>query len=256
MDGRTYDGSAFAIYPMVEERAATGRVARVYGDVLARMPMVPSLFKSLAVCPPYLELAWAQARDALDSNQFAVATEAVIGSAGGATDPVAHEDVRDALGAFIEPLGRMLLVAAGLRLALDDRLEGTPASPLELETPDPGDLDGAAPAQWEVDAADRFGEIRHALRTPIVNSIWRSLAGEGLLEAAWSELRPQVRTTLDAADRPYRAALDRAEVLRWSYTANPRALAAAGISDAAPGISTILEAYLLTLARVLTLVAP
>jgi hypothetical protein len=47
-------------YPMIEEDEATGRVAAVYADVLARAPLVPSLLKSLGVCPPYLVLAWEQ----------------------------------------------------------------------------------------------------------------------------------------------------------------------------------------------------
>jgi len=50
----------FAIYPMVEEAEATGVVAAVYAELLRRMPFVPSLFKSLAVCPPYLVLAYEQ----------------------------------------------------------------------------------------------------------------------------------------------------------------------------------------------------
>jgi hypothetical protein len=53
--------NAFAIYPMVEEHEATGRVAGVYNQILESMPFVPSLFKSLATCPGYLVLAWDQA---------------------------------------------------------------------------------------------------------------------------------------------------------------------------------------------------
>ena len=57
----------FAIYPMVEEAEATGVVAGVYAELLSRMrmPFVPSLFKSLAVCPPYLVLAYEQCEGVL-----------------------------------------------------------------------------------------------------------------------------------------------------------------------------------------------
>lgn len=40
-----------AIYPMVEEAESVGVVAAVYSRILSRMPLVPSLFKSFAVCP-------------------------------------------------------------------------------------------------------------------------------------------------------------------------------------------------------------
>jgi len=56
MDGVVDD--PMALYPMVEEATATGTVAAVYAQIVAVMPIVPSVFKSLALCPPYLVLAW------------------------------------------------------------------------------------------------------------------------------------------------------------------------------------------------------
>jgi hypothetical protein len=67
-----------AAYPMVDDAATTGRVAEVYADILGRFPMVPSLFKSLAVSPGYLQLAWEQTRGVLDDDEFAAATERLI----------------------------------------------------------------------------------------------------------------------------------------------------------------------------------
>ncbi|MQA04527.1 MAG: hypothetical protein GEV07_18030 [Streptosporangiales bacterium] len=62
-------------YPMVEPGAATGKVAAVYAQIAEVMPIVPSLFKSLAACPPYLALAWDQAAPALrDDIHLAAAT--------------------------------------------------------------------------------------------------------------------------------------------------------------------------------------
>ncbi len=66
MASNLHDGYAF--YPMVEESEATGVVAGVYTELLQRMPFVPSLFKSLAVCPPYLVLAYEQCGSVLDSD--------------------------------------------------------------------------------------------------------------------------------------------------------------------------------------------
>jgi len=60
----------FAAYPMVEEAQAIGVVAGVYAALLDRMPFVPSLFKSLAVCPAYLVLAAEQAIPALADPAF------------------------------------------------------------------------------------------------------------------------------------------------------------------------------------------
>lgn len=60
----------FAINPMVEEGEATGAVPAVYVDILERLPMVPSLYKSLAACPHYL--AWEQSVGILGKEPFAV----------------------------------------------------------------------------------------------------------------------------------------------------------------------------------------
>ena len=53
---------SFVPYPMIEEDEATGRVAAVYTRVLEHSAFVPSFLKSLALCPPYLVLAWEQWR--------------------------------------------------------------------------------------------------------------------------------------------------------------------------------------------------
>ena len=58
----------FVGYPMVEESEATGAVAAVYARLRKHMPFVPSLFKSLALCPGYLVLAAEQAAGALSDT--------------------------------------------------------------------------------------------------------------------------------------------------------------------------------------------
>lgn len=63
----------FAIYPMVDEGEATGVVAGVYAALLTRMPFVPSLFKSFALCPHYLVLAYEQSTGVLYSDALKTA---------------------------------------------------------------------------------------------------------------------------------------------------------------------------------------
>lgn len=243
----------FAVYPMVEEHEATGRVAAVYAQILASMPFVPSLFKSLATCPQYLVLAWDQASHALADPAFGRAAASLSESARQIGEAPPAGRVGDALGGFVDPLGRMLLIAVGLLEALEGRLEGRTADPNPAEA-EPAEPTAGVPSQWDVDAWAAYGEIRRALDTPIINSIWRSLAGEGLLDEAWRTLAPQVATSRPHADMLQREAVDRARSLPWAVVATPEALDAAGAADARPAQASILDGYVKTLPRVLALV--
>lgn len=252
------DTRKFVIYPMVEEQEATGRVAVVYQAILDRLPMVPSLFKSLAVCPPYLQLAWSQVEGVMAEADFDVAASELADACAEAARPHPDPATSDALGGFVNPLARMTLVAAGLVLALEGRIDAPLATPLTARAgfdPSAGQLQGAVPAAWKVDAAEVFGEIRHRLRTPIINSIWRALAGEGRLDDAWRHLAPQIPNTTGPAATVQADALERAGTLPWRTAASPEALEAAGVTDAMPGMRRILDGYLFTLPRVLALVA-
>lgn len=244
----------FAIYPMVEEHEASGRVAAVYSQALEHMPFVPSLFKSLAVCPPYLVLAWRQAEAAFATEAFGDEARRLAGAVSQAAVAPTETEIRDALAGFVEPLGRMLLLSAGLLAAVEGELFGGPAP----ATP-PEQLDRAArspsPAQWELNEDELFGRLRLALRTPLVNSIWRTLAERGLLQVAWTHLEPQVDGTAGAASELQADAVGTARRLDWPVVAGPEALDGAGMADGAPGIAVILDAYVKTLPRVLALVA-
>jgi len=193
----------FTAYPMVEEAQATGAIAAVYASLLDRMPFVPSLFKSLAVCPGYLVLAAEQAAPALADPTFASLAERLASSVRTAAAPPPDGEARAALAAFVEPLSRMLLLTAGLRLALDGELDAPPAPG---RAPEPRRVRAAhpAPSPQDAPAPELYGDIRAALQTPLVNSVWRSLAGRGLLEPAWAALRPQVAATRPAARCPGR----------------------------------------------------
>lgn len=214
-----------ALYPMVEESEAVGTVAAVYAQIVEVMPIVPSVFKSLAVCPPY------------------------------AARPPDDPQVREALAGFVAPLSQMLLLCVGLTEALAGRLPGEPARGQVPAAAGPVQPRRHVPSAAQTGSEDLYGEIRAALRTPLINSIWRSLAGRGLLGTAWNQLGPQVEPTRE----PARALADRARratrQLSWPVLADPVALRASGVAEAAPGIAAILGCYVTTLPRVLTLVA-
>jgi hypothetical protein len=248
-------GNGFAIYPMVEEREATGIVAGVYAEVLDAMPFVPSLFKSLAVCPRYLALAWRQAAPALGSEAFGAAAGRLVASVEHAASPPESDRAREVLGRFVDPLGRMLLLSAGLLEAVEGRLAGEPAAGPPPEAAEPVVPEGGAPSQWEAPAPAAYGAIRAALETPLVNSIWRTLAGEGLLDEVWAALGAQVAATRPAADRLQHEAVRAAHEQDWRVVASPAALDGEGVGDAAPALAAILDAYVKTLPRVLTLAA-
>jgi hypothetical protein len=244
----------FAIYPMVEESEATGRVAATYAAILGSMPFVPSLFKSFAVCPQYLVLAWDQASHVLGTDNFdAAATD--LSDAASTGTPVDDEEVRTALGEFVGPLARMLVLAAGLLAAAEGQLRGKPAS-ADIATGGRASPTKPIASQWDATAYPQFGEIRRTLDTPIINSIWRSLAEQGLLDRTWAALAPQAAGSRPAAARLQDRAVDAARSVHWPVVADRDALAAAGIDDALPAVTAILDAYVKTLARVLVLVAP
>ncbi|WP_164700021.1 hypothetical protein [Modestobacter sp. KNN46-3] len=248
------DADGLVGYPMVEEADATGAVAAVYADLLESMPFVPSLFKSLALCPGHLLLAHEQAAGVLSHPSFAEAAQQLVASVQDAVRPPADAEVRAALAEFAEPLSRMLLLAAGLRIALDGDLDAPPAAG-EAPQPRPVRPRNPAPSPQDAPAPRLYGRIRAELETPIINSIWRSLAGRGLLEAAWNDLGPQVPAARATADGLQRRAVEAARRLPWQVAADPAALEQAGLGDARPGIADVLGAYLTTLPRVLVLVA-
>jgi hypothetical protein len=248
-------GDSLALYPMVEISAATGTVAAVYAQIAEVMPIVPSVFKSLAVCPPYLALAWDQAAPILRTETYHALAGELADLVQAATIPPEDPHLRDALAAFVPPLSQMLLLCAGLREALAGRLEGVPA---RVDVPlVEGPIQPHRPVPTPEETGDEkvYLEIMAALRTPLINSIWRSLAGQGLLRPTWNVLCTQVDQTREDVDGLTERVSRSAYELAWPVVASPTALKMAGIANAGPGMSTILDCYLATLPRVLTLVA-
>ncbi|HEV2752680.1 MAG TPA: hypothetical protein VGV36_02455, partial [Solirubrobacteraceae bacterium] len=194
-------------YPMVEEDEATGRVAAVYAAVLEQAPFVPSLLKSLAVCPPYVVLAWEQAAPVLASADAAETVERLAASVTDAATPPGDPRDRRLLAGFVEPLGRMLLVSCGLLAALEGALAGRPSA-RGSAPPAPSQplRSSVAPIGGLAAHADVLGRVRAALDTPIVNSVWRRAAEEGRLEALWDQLEPQATANRARADALHDAA--------------------------------------------------
>ena len=244
----------FAIYPMIEEPEASGVVAGVYAQLLESLPFVPSLFKSLALSPGYLVLAYEQAAAVMQDDAFRAAAQELSNSVGDAARPPEDAEVQQTLAQFVGPLGRMLLLSCGLLLALEGRLEVEPAS---SPRPDPRPVrpERQQPSQWQAPAPALYGEIRAALQAPLVNTIWRTLAGKGQLESAWGALAPQVESTRRVADALQGNAMQAAQQVRWTVGATPAALERAGVADVAPGMAAVLDAYVKTLPRVLVLAA-
>lgn len=245
----------FAAYPMVEEEHASGRVAAVYADMLTQMPMVPSLFRTLALCPPYLVMAWRQTAPVLQDGRAEAAGSELASRVRDVTPPPVDPTIRDELGQFVGPLGRMLFIASGLRLALDGDIRAAAArADIEPRASAP-EAQRTVPSSAAIDDPRPFDAIRRDLSTPIVNSLWRHLAGLGLLASAWEHLGPHAPASMTAGghlgDRARMMALE----TDWPVAATPAALSAAGCPDAASGMAAVLDGYRMTLPRVLALVA-
>jgi hypothetical protein len=245
-----------AEFPMVHEAEASGRVAAVYADAAGRAPFVPSILKSLAVCPPYLVLAWQQMAPLLDDPAFKDAAAKLVEGVSEAAEPPGDAGDRQLLARFVEPLSTMLLLCSGLLAALDGELTGHSSAAAETPAQPAAPVAASVPSTSDLAAeADVLGRIRAALGTPIVNSIWRVAASEDRLRRIWDHLEPQAAPTRIAADELRQRADDAARGLPWRAVADRHALNAAGIADAEAGMREILEAYVITLPRVLALVA-
>lgn len=87
--------------------------------------------------------------------------------------------------------------------------------------------------------------------------MWRWAAAQDALADAWRHLAPHTREPAFAATsgRLHDTSLTAARRIHWPAVAAPDTLDRHGIMDAAPGMASILDAYLTTLPCVLVLVA-
>jgi hypothetical protein len=242
----------FAIYPMVEEAEATGAVAGLYAQLLTRMPFVPSLFKSFAVCPPYLVLAYEQAAGVLDGHELTQAGQDLEASVRHVVQPPEQGAGPPGARHVRGPARPDAAAVPGLLLALDGELEAPPV-PGEAPPARPVKPDEPPSSQWDAPAPALYGAIRAALDTPVINTIWRQLAGAGQLEQAWAVLGPQTAPSRPAADELQDRALEIARRLSWTVVADGVTLDGSGIRDGVPRMTAVLDAYVKTLPRVLVL---
>lgn len=244
----------FAAYPMVEEAQATGRVAAVYADAAERLPFVPSILKSLALCPGYLVLAWEQMVPMVDEPTFTAAADAITASARADGRPSVSDEAADVLRPFQSPLSQMLLFAAGLHAGLSGRIAGVAASGVAPPAPE-HPVAASAVSVFESTDLEDYGRLRAALDTPIVNTVWRTLSDSGQLRRSLPELEAAAERTRSHATWLQDIAYQAAAGLAWSPVASPESLDSAGLGDASPGMEAILDAYIKTLPRALVLVA-
>ncbi len=127
----------------------------------------------------------------LSHPSFVEAAQQLVSAARDAARPAADGEVRGALTEFAAPSSRMLLLVAGLHMALDGELDAPPAAGQALEAR-PGRPCTPTPSPQDAPAPELYGRIRAELETPIVNSLRRSLAGRGLPQAAWNHLGPRL----------------------------------------------------------------
>lgn len=239
-------------YPMVEEARAEGRVAGVYSQMLGYSEFVPSIFKSLALCPDYLVLAWRQSEPAMVGGQLSSAAEELTETAAGAVEPPRDPRARELVAGFVGPLGLMSILAAGLRGALRGELEA-PSARADAPAPPGEPLQARVASTADLDAGEVLGEIRAGIGTPIVNTIWRRLAEEGLLRDVWNGFAPQLSRSRPVAEELEAQAVALAGALHWEQLADRQALELAGCGECAPGMEAVLDAYVATLPRVLAL---
>lgn len=221
----------------------------MYAEVRSELGFVPHLFTSLALFPNYLVLAWEQTKPLIGSADFSNAATRLVDRASSYVPPPRDPEAKAILAGRAS--GRMLLLSAGLRLALDGRLSAPSAVGVQpVGEPRLGVMDERRSSE------STFGEIRRDLDTPIVNELWHLLAEAGELEATWRELAPQARGALALGTDLETDAYATAARLPWHVAADATAARREGCGEVLPAIEQILETFCTTLARVLILVAP
>jgi hypothetical protein len=177
-------------YSLLPEEAAEGLVLSVYGDVRARMPFVPAIFKALAADPAALESAWLQARALYDDPR---ATEAASRLALAARPELSYRPsaaVREAVAPFAADLPRLLLIVTSLGLSLDGALEPVEPPPPNLPAPKPLP---ETPVPEHREEHPLYEDIRGVYGTEHVPSMYKALAARDLLSEPWAAIRPFLR---------------------------------------------------------------
>ena len=248
--------------PMTPERHATGRVAAVYLDIRRQVPFVPSFFKSLAINPSYLELAWLQIRESgprLDELAASLVDDAEERGEGLGL-PRLSPGCRDVLAPFRPVVPRMVLIAEYLGRLLAGELGARPVAtheplPAVDGVPDP-DLPVREPRESTDETTRRiYLEIQATYGVPLVASLFRSLAASGRLEEAWDVGGPFQSASEGYAHAEWLSsragALLTADPELRSGFATRDALTERGDGDAVPALLELLELYRIALPQAL-----
>ena len=178
---------SFSRFPVQHEEDASGLVASVFRDVLARMEFVPALFKALAADPLALEAAWLQARALYDDPRSHDSVARLHELAMPALPYRPSPAVRAAARPFAAEVPTMLLVTTSLGLALDGVLGAQPKPPLDLPEHGPP---VKATVPEERGEHPLFDEVRALYGTWHVPTLFRTLAAQGVLEEPWHGIAP------------------------------------------------------------------
>jgi hypothetical protein len=252
--------------PMQEERGATGAVSAVYAQVRAVSPVVPSPFKSLAINPAYLALAWAQVSDVrapIDRMATRLATHArdcVKESGGPALSAAAAEALTDS-GYLVPQTMLMVELLVGL---LEGSIEERPIPEgvlIEPELQTGRTRSPSLPMVGQEDAggldSDLYNDIQHVYSVPFVSSIFKILAAKGILQDAWMTARP-FQNAPEGRDVANHLSQNAAAILREEIQlgfAGPKALDHLGQLGARDCLRQLLEIYRQGIPQVLTFVA-
>lgn len=179
-------------YRLLSEELATGRVLSVFGDIRARLPFVPAIFRALAAEPEALEAAWLQARALYDDPRADEAASRLVRLARPDIAYRPSEPVRKAAAPFVAELPKLLLIVTSLGLSLDGAHPLRSPPPADL--PDPAPLP-ATPVPELRDEHPLYAAVRAAYGTEHVPSMYKALAATGHLEEPWAEIGAYLGTS-------------------------------------------------------------
>jgi hypothetical protein len=233
----------------VPEAEAEGKIKDAYADIKAtfRVPIVPALFRSLAVYPDYLLMAWRVLKPNAQTVFFEsaadrlrrTAVEAVGQTRAGSASPV-DADLRGATRVLHYATPKHFLAAAALRAAStgqqpkltelprDEKRQISPGIPegVSLTPPPPEEVDARAASSLE-DLAQTLGLARTVSDLKVLARWPAALAEQG---QTWKSVAngPEYRRVL----RDVRRVADEAiTALPFRMDVYPHALRHAGLSE-------------------------
>jgi hypothetical protein len=253
----------------VPEAEAEGKLKSIYEDIKAtlRTPFVPHVFRTLAVYPDYLTVAWTALKpnaqivyfesQADRLRRLAVSEVSSLGR-----PPVPGDRNASTLGVLQYAFPKVLLATAALRSATNGeqpRMQVLAAS--EKRQLQRGVPEGASPVAEPDSSADStrsvLSDMMESYGLVDLTSEFRSVAAQPeYLEAAWATFKQGVmRDQLQRVQRNLRQAVEEAVTsLAFRMDITPHTLRHAGLSEASIDDvrSTLARFYQQTVAETVT----